>query len=320
VPTDLPLVSVVTPSFNQSRFIADTIESVLGQDYPRIEYLVVDGGSTDGTLDVLRRYGDRLSWVSEPDRGQAAAINKGWRQTKGDIIAWLNSDDTYRSGALRAVADAFLSHPEAGLVYGGCDYISARGEFLSKYPSGPFDYEAFIRTSRSPIPQPSAFLRREVLERAGYVDETLSLVLDWEYWIRVGACYPVVYLPRTLACYRVHSASKSATQDLQNGIETVRVYRRLFADPALPASLRRFEVEGMNSVLLWAAQYAFSGAHLDEARRFLIQAWKYRPFHIRRFMPKILIVSLLGRRSWTAWMRFRRWRGAKLGPFETSLS
>jgi glycosyltransferase involved in cell wall biosynthesis len=318
--TDQPLVSIVTPSFNQGRFIADAIESVLSQDYPRIEYSVVDGGSADGTLDILRQYEGRLRWISEPDRGQAEAINKGWRLARGDILAWLNSDDIYRPGAVRAAVEAFARYPQAGAVYGDCDYISADGQFLEGYETYEFDYDVFVKSSRSPIPQPSTFLRREVLDRAGYLDETLQSALDWEYWLRVGAHYPIVYVPQTLAGYRVHAASKSATQNLRCGVETVRVYRRMFSDPHLPLRLRRFEREGMNSVLLWAAQYAFMGAYLSEARRYLIQGWKYRPFHVRRFMPKILLVSLLGRRGWLAWMRFRRWRGARLGVFETSLA
>ena len=317
MPDVLPLVSIVTPSFNQGRFIADTIESVLGQDYPRVEYIVVDGGSTDGTLDVLRRYADRLRWISEPDEGQSQAVNKGWRMARGDILAWLNSDDTYQPGAIHAVADAFMARRDAGAVYGDCDYVSAKGEFLEKYPAHPFDYHTFIRTSRSGIPQPSMFLRRKVFDRVGSVDESLHFALDWEYWIRVGALYPIAYLPQTLACYRVHSTSKSAIEDLRYAIETVRVYRRLFADPKLPADLRCFEREGMNNVLLWAAHYAFVGAHLREARRYLIEGWRHRPLHLRRFMLKVLVVSFLGRRGWSAWMRFRRWRGAKLSPFET---
>ncbi len=313
----LPLVSIVIPSYNQGHFIADTIESVLNQDYPWIECIVVDGGSQDNTLDVLRQYTDQLHWISEPDHGQAEAINKGWRMARGEIIAWLNSDDIYRPGAFRAVVDAFATHPEAGAIYGDCDYISATGAFLEKYDSGPFDYFRFVRTSRSPNAQPSTFLRREVFDRVGPVDETLHLVLDWEYWLRVGAHYPFVYLPHTLACYRVHAKSKSSTENLRFGIETVSVYQRLFANPNLTPEWRRLKKDSLNSVYLWAAKYAFDGAHLSEARRYLIQGWKYRPLRIGRFMPKVFFVSFLGQRGWSAWMRFRRWRGAKLSVFET---
>jgi glycosyltransferase involved in cell wall biosynthesis len=313
----LPLVSIVTPSLNQGRFIRDTIESVLNQDYPRLEYIVVDGGSTDGTLDILRHYNDRLYWISEPDRSQAHALNKGWRMARGEILGWLNSDDTYRPGAVEVVVKAFLSHPEAGGIYGDCDYISATGALLEKYETGPFDFATFFRTSRSPIPQPSMFIRRAVYEDVGPVNESLQLVIDWEYWLRVGMKYPILYLPQTLATYRVHGSSKSATESLRFGEETTRVYQELFASPNPPGSLRRYQKEAMSNVLLQAARYAFDGACLKEARHYLIEGWKIRPLRVRRFMPKIFVVSFLGKRGWSAWMRFRRWRGAKLGVFET---
>ena len=314
---ELPFVSIVTPSFNQARFIQDAIDSVLVQNYPRLEQIVIDGGSADGTVEVLRRYGDRIRWISEPDRGQAHALNKGWRMAHGEILGWLNSDDTYRPGAIQAVVNAFLSHPDVGGIYGDCDYVSATGKFLERYETGPFDYETFFRTSRSPIPQPSMFIRRAIYEDIGPVNESLRLVMDWEYWLRVGRRYPILYLPQTLATFRVHGSSKSAIESLHFGEETVWTYQEALADPDLPEYLRRFKKEAMNNVLLQAAQYAFDGACLKEARHYLIEGWKIRPFNIRRFMPKIFMVSFLGKRGWSAWMRFRRWRGAKLGVFET---
>lgn len=314
---DWPLVSIIVPSLNQGGFIVAAIDSILAQGYPHLECLVVDGGSSDETLEILQRYGNRIRWVSEPDRGQSHALNKGWRMARGEILGWLNSDDAYRPGAIETVVRAFIAHPEVGGIYGDCDYISATGEFLEKYETGPFNYETFFRTSRSPIPQPAMFIRRSVYEHIGPVNESLRLVMDWEYWLRVGMHYPILYLPQTLATYRVHGSSKSATESLRYGEETTRVYREMLASSELPDNLRRFEKAAMNSVLLQAAKYAFDGACLKEARRYLIAGWKIRPLNIRRFMPKIFVVSFLGKRGWSACMRFRRWRGAKLGVFET---
>ncbi len=314
---DEPVVSIISPSFNQELFVSTAVDSVLNQAYLHLECIIIDGGSTDGTVDILKHYGDRIRWISEPDRGQSHALNKGWRVARGEILGWLNSDDTYQPGTLQAVVNAFLAHPDVGGIYGDCDYISATGEFLEKYEAGPFDYEAFFRTSRSPIPQPAMFIRRAVYEQIGPVNESLRLVMDWEYWLRVGMNYPILYLPQILATYRVHGSSKSATENLRFGEETVRVYREMFANPNLPEKLRRYEKEAMNNVLLQAAKYAFDGACLKEARRYLVEGWKIRPYNLHRFMAKILIVSFLGKRGWLAWMRFRRWRGAKLGVFET---
>src|SRR5262249_45140624 len=137
-PSYTPLVSIVTPSFNQGRFIRETIESVLLQDYPNLEYMVIDGGSTDETVSILERYRDRFFWVSEPDRGQAHAINKGWKRAKGDILAWLNSDDMYLPGAISNAARYLVDHPEIGLVYGDGYHVAEDGRMLSLYPTERF--------------------------------------------------------------------------------------------------------------------------------------------------------------------------------------
>ncbi|WP_322508462.1 glycosyltransferase family 2 protein, partial [Anaerolinea sp.] len=129
----MTLVNIVTPSFNQARFLEETMLSVLHQDYPHIEYIVVDGGSTDGSVDIIRRYADRLAWwVSEPDRGQTDAINKGFAHAHGEILAWLNSDDTYQPGAVRAAVEALEKHPEAAMVYGDAHYIDENGRVIGR--------------------------------------------------------------------------------------------------------------------------------------------------------------------------------------------
>src|SRR5574337_438603 len=158
----LPLVSIITPSFNQGRFIRDTIESVLSQGYPRLEYLVMDGGSTDETVEILRSYGDRLIWRSAPDGGQADAVNTGVRLAKGEIIGWLNSDDTYQPGAIKAAVDYLIAYPETAVVYGDAHYIDERGEVIGTYPTEDFDLDRLAQACL--ICQPTAFIRRSALE------------------------------------------------------------------------------------------------------------------------------------------------------------
>lgn len=206
----LPLITVVTPSYNQGRFIEETILSVLNQDYPRIEYLVIDGGSTDNTLEILRRYEDRLSWVSETDRGQSHAINKGFRKAQGEILCWLNSDDTFEPGALRQVVNYFQLNPQVMMVYGEGNLIDEQGNFLSRFPyTCVFDLWALIYISDF-ILQPAAFFRAETLSKIGYVDENLHWCMDWDLWIRIGKHYRVDYLPYYLANARIYGSTKTS--------------------------------------------------------------------------------------------------------------
>lgn len=281
---DLPLVSIVTPSFNQGRFIADTIESVLSQDYPRIEYIIVDGGSTDETLDVLQRYHDRLRWVSGPDQGQSGAINKGWRQTKGEIIAWLNSDDTYLPGAVGQAVAFLQEHPEVDAVYGDCDYIDLEGHFLRPYPARPYDYLELVRTAVNYIPQPATFIRRCALESIGYLDETLHYIMDLDCWLRLGSQCALAYLPVRLATLRLHPKAKSVHKAGGFSSELIYVYQRLFALPNLPAAVRAIETETMSNVYYLAAYFAFWTGGVQRARCYGLQAWRLRPFRLRRLL------------------------------------
>ncbi len=204
-----PLVSIITPSYNQAAYIEQTILSIREQDYPNIEHIVIDGGSTDGTQDILRRYEDRLTWVSEKDNGQTDAINKGFRKSTGEIMAWLNSDDVYMPGAVRTVVEHFQQHPEDSFVYGD---VLAVDEHET-----PFGLRSHIRQGDHNelvkgvnfIVQPATFWRRRVWETMGELDQTLHYMMDYEYWMRVSADYPIRYLPVTLAKERMYPAAKT---------------------------------------------------------------------------------------------------------------
>jgi GT2 family glycosyltransferase len=208
-------ISVVTPSFNQARFVERTIASVLGQQGEfELEYLVVDGGSTDGTLDILRRHEGRLSWISEPDRGQSDALNKGFRRTSGEVLAWLNSDDVYEPGALAAAAAA-LGPGGARWCFGDCKVIDEQDReirsavtawkaFLSRRYSFPW-----LLGSGNFISQPAVFFRRDLLEEVGGPDERYHLAMDYDLWLRFARVAEPAYLPRPLAGFRWHGESKS---------------------------------------------------------------------------------------------------------------
>lgn len=228
--TELPTVTVVTPSYNQGRFIRETVESVLSQDYPRVEYLVIDGGSTDETLAILRDYESRLVWVSEADRGQSSAINKGWRRGRGEIVAWLNSDDTYLPGAISTAVSYLSQHPEVGALYGEGYRIDEEGRVLDRCPTLPFSIESLKETCF--ICQPTAFLRRRVVEEVGYLDESLHFSIDYDLWIRLARVTRFACVPAYLAAARVHRETKTLARRQDACAEAVRVAHRHFGSVA----------------------------------------------------------------------------------------
>lgn len=202
-------VSIITPSYNQGRFIERTIESVLSQDFPGgVEYFVADGGSNDDTVEILRRYEPRLAWISERDRGQADAVNKGLTRTHGEIIGWLNSDDIYYPGAVAAACEFFDAHPEADVVYGDANHIDKQDNIIGPYPTEPWDAGRLSQTCF--LCQPAVFFRRTTIERFGPLDVRCNYALDYEYWLRLaqrGARF--AWLRKVLAGSRLHDQTKT---------------------------------------------------------------------------------------------------------------
>lgn len=206
-----PKISIVTPSYNQAEFLEKTILSVLNQDYPNIEYIIIDGGSTDGSLDIIRKYEHRLAyWVSESDRGQSHALNKGFRMATGEIFAWINSDDIYTEGAVSKVAKFFMENPEASVVYGDGDTIDGNDKILYHHKSGDFDLNRLFKVNF--IFQPAAFFKRQVIEEVCLIDESLTYVMDYNLWLKAALKFNIRYLPSTLAQFRYHNESKSKSK------------------------------------------------------------------------------------------------------------
>ena len=217
-----PLVSVVTPSLNQGAFIEESIQSVLGQDYPNIEHVVVDGGSTDGTLEVLRRY-PHVRWISECDDGQADALNKGFAMARGDILGWLNSDDLYLPGAI-AAAVGVLQTTGCGLVHGGWRQIDEDGSFLRDIEAVPFDLRRQLDYANL-VAQPGALFTRQAFEAVGGVDVTYRYAMDYELFLRIGSRFEVRHVDRLLGAYRYHPRSKTVAEAEGFVDETFRAAR-----------------------------------------------------------------------------------------------
>ena len=238
-----PVISVVTPSYNQGEFLAETIESVIGQggDF-FIDYIIVDGGSGDNSVEIIRKYDELLQrgewpikcrgityrWLSEKDKGQTDALMKGFRMARGEIFAWLNSDDTYLPEALQTAAGFFRDNPDSGLIYGDAHYCDAAGIIIGRYRTEEFDLIKLA--SANIICQPATFFRKDVFEAVGGLDQTLHFVMDYDLWIRIGRRFTCFHIPQPLATYRLHETSKTISDDtlVKNSEESLAVTIRHF--------------------------------------------------------------------------------------------
>jgi glycosyltransferase involved in cell wall biosynthesis len=282
-----PLVSIVTPTFNQADFLRDTLESVLAQDYPSIEYLVIDDGSTDATAEILAEYTGRVEWESQANMGQTPTIYKGWQRSHGDIITWLNSDDTFLPGAVSKAVDYFQAHPDVDIVFGDSLFTTADGTPIERSKAlTKFSYSDLVAKCHNPIPQPSAFIRRSVMEDVGLLDPTYYYFMDWDFWLRAGVNHKTAYFPELLSTYRLHEASKTVAQAVKAAPELEYMYRRFFALPDLPSEIKSLEKEAMVSMFFTSGGYYLDGGSREGARRMAMKAIQTRPSGI--FRPGVI--------------------------------
>ena len=263
-----PLISIIVPSLNQGRFIGQTLESIVSQGYPRLELIVVDGGSTDETTEVIGAYSDQIKWwVSEPDAGQASAINKGMSRASGDILAWLNSDDCLMPGALFRVAESFQVYPQADVIYGHRVLIDEAGYDVGKWilPG----HRKFILTYADYVPQETMFWRSSLWHRAGgNLDESFRFAMDWELirrFIQAEANFKLI--PAFLGQFRLHQLQKSSARIESDGFIEMEIIRKACREsfsghPAMQnfyyrfqrASLYSFVLRARMKELLWHAR------------------------------------------------------------------
>ncbi len=283
------LVTIVTPCYNSAATIEATIQSVLTQSYSQMEYIIMDGGSTDGTVAIAQRYGDRLTLITEPDRGQTDAINKGWRRARGDVLAWLNADDQYTPEAVEIAVRYFEGHPDAQWLYGTAASIDEYGQpFPYRNYRDDWDYETLLKVGNF-VNQPSVFLRRQVIEEFGYLDESLHFGMDYEYWLRIGRKYPAHYVPEV----NVRIIRASTTKTESGGVPRLREVEsiaRRYGAQATP--------KGTQSEWGWVFAEQFlddvRNRHWRDAGAHFQEIWRY-PAMLPRSFSKLLIRKFVPR-------------------------
>ncbi len=255
----MSLVSIITPSLNQAAFLEQTMLSVLQQDYPEIEYIVVDGGSTDGSLRIIRSYAQRLTWwVSEADAGQAEAINKGIAHASGDIVAWLNSDDYYLPGAIRSAATLLGAHPAVDMVYGNLLAVDAGGRTINLLTYGQLSLEDLLCFQI--IGQPAVFFRRRAFDEAGGLDVRFHFLLDHQLWIKLARRGAILHANQTWAAARYHAAAKNRSAGSGFGREAFRILDWMSQDPDLAPAVRTVRRRALASAHRVDARYLLDSA------------------------------------------------------------
>jgi glycosyltransferase involved in cell wall biosynthesis len=310
-----PKVTIVTPSYQQAAFLEQTILSVLEQDYPDIEYMVIDGGSTDGSVEIIQRYADRLAyWVSERDSGQAEAINKGLRRATGEIVAWVNSDDYYMPGAVRQAVKLLEAHPELGFVYGDVLAVDGEGRPVNRMRYGDWGLDGLL-TFRM-IGQPSVFMCRSVLDQAGLLREDMGYLLDHDLWLRIAGRAPVKYVPEVWSAARYHAAAKNVAQTERFCQEAYRVAERLPVDPILAAHYRRLRRQVLAGLYRLDGWYLSEGGKPGRALRSYGRSVGYDPLPALRDWRRVggTLLAALGLR-WVRplYERYRVWRRSSHG-------
>ena len=278
--TSWPKISIVTPSFNQGKFIEETIRSVLLQGYPNIEYFILDGGSSDQTIEIIKKYELWItSWVSEKDKGQASAINKGWLRATGEIVSYLNSDDIFLPNTLWQVSHFFSRHQESGMVFGDAYFVDHKSRIIGQFRGKKYDQTSlFYRTIN--IGQPATFLKRSVLDKTGYLDEELHFSMDFHLWLRISLFNSLDYIPAFLATMRLHPGAKTV-QDFQLFYQDeLKSLESVFSGTYIPDNLRTIQIAAYSHCYLRGGYRAFQLGNPKEARCLLLTALRMYPWFL----------------------------------------
>lgn len=288
-----PKVSIVTPSYNQGQFLEETIRSILLQGYPNLEYIIMDGGSKDNSIEVIRKYEPWLAyWVSESDKGQPYAIMKGWNRSTGDILGYQNSDDVYMQGTIHKVVEALLKHPEAGAVYGDVDFVNMADNSIKRWHAEDFNYRDAVRSGAGfHAPAPGSLWRRSTLDAIGWIDTSLQYCFDYDLWLRAGAITNLIRIPDLLSSYRLHPASKTVMDSLCFQDEAIRICKKVFAVKPIPRDIKDVEHECMTKVCRYAASLALEAKDRGRARKYLFEGLTSRKLGTMGFLQMLSELS-----------------------------
>jgi len=274
-----PKISIVTPSYNQGRFIEETIRSVLLQGYPNLEYIVIDGGSTDNSAEIIKKYEKWLAyWISEPDRGQSHAINKGFEKATGLIYTWLNSDDTYMSSGIETAVKFLLEHPDVSMVYGDCNIINESSEVVDKIIGHQFDLKNTLIHVRHGIPQPTVFLRREVLGKVGPLDTNLHMAMDLDLWIRISLSFKMRYIPELLANFRRCAGTKTVSFGYKFEQDHLYILDKIFSNQSLPIEMRALKRRAYSWAYLRIGLVQRSLKQRAQAIKYMMKSLRLHPW------------------------------------------
>ena len=276
----LPLVSIVIPSYNHERYLAAAIDSVLAQDYPRIELIVIDDGSTDGSPEVLTKYGTRFRWEIQANQGQVATMNRAWTASRGEILSYLSADDVLLPEAVSAAVSCLRGNPDAVLAYCDFNLIDPDSAVVRRVRTPEFDYRDMV-TKMICAPGPGAFFRRSAFDKTGGWHTGFKQNLDYEYWLRLGLHGPFVRIPKVLAAYRVHPGSQSFASTTQiRPDEPVKIIESYFASPLVPEDLRAAKTQALGMAYLNTARLHFRMGNYRQGLTAMRRAFALHPRHM----------------------------------------